>query len=243
VARRVGANCTLEFGGKEHPFRLFSRPLRDLFNLAANEASPAFSLTFETDAEYTIKPDSYELSLARIKSHKPVSFEQADRALEHASSGSTNSFEAALTHVHKLFQTQDSRSSSFAGSKAPCKSKQLTHRLLMAFSDYAHKRLTEAGMSLPPPTLSGPDMDIVKFTGPARSYLSLLAQRQLERFICKQTPFSTAMIDDHFARTGTSAEDTTAYRLICAAERLRETHPNATIVLLADGDCQAQERL
>ena len=243
VARRVGANCTLEFGGKEHPFRLFSRPLRDLFNLAANEASPAFSLTFDTDAEYTIKADSYELSLALIKSRKPVSFEQADRVLEHPSPGGTNDFEVALSHVQKLFQTQDSRSSSFAGSKAPCKSKQLTHRLLMAFSDYAHKRLTENGISLPPPTLSGPDMDIVKFTGPARNFLSLLAQRQLERFICQQESFSSAMIDDHFARAGTSAEDTTSYRLICAAEHLRETHPTAAIVLLANGDCRAEERI
>ena len=60
-ARRRGVSSIVEFDKHRYPFRLFAEPNRQLFNLAPRREVVTFSPMFETDDQYSIKPDTYTL--------------------------------------------------------------------------------------------------------------------------------------------------------------------------------------
>jgi hypothetical protein len=236
LARRRGSSSIPTFGDKEYPFRCFAEPFRKLFDLNPKRNSVTFSLMFETDASYNIKPDTYELRLAEIQNARALSFEQAANLLNGAG---VRAHESALVqhlqHARALVHAQNSRGSSFADSSALIKPVDIAYGLLSIFNSYAHKLLEEQEIELPPPLQSGLGAGRVKFNAPVRDYKVLLAQRQLDRFLEGREPLSSSEMQQQLDSTGVSAIRSSAFRLIAVTEELRMRAPSATVVLQSGG--------
>jgi hypothetical protein len=231
-ARRRGVSSIVEFDKHRYPFRLFAEPNRQLFNLAPRREVVTFSLMFETDARYSIKPDTYTLSLARIRNRDAISFSEAGSLLQGGSTRlNKRALAEALRHTQELVKALGSRSSSFADASAPVRPRDMTHALLAIFNTFAEQSLARSGVALPLAVRNSVGTEAVKFNGPVRSYYALLAQRQLEKFLLGKDPMSASEIDECLAQTGTAADRSNAYQLIIGAERLRKSSPGAAVVL------------
>jgi hypothetical protein len=217
--------------------------MRKLFDLSLQHKSLTFSLMFETDPSYAIKPDSYQLCLAHIRNHEALAFSEASRLLRSARSRSGKRPVAqALSHLEALVRTQAGRSSSFTDPKASMKAKDLIQDLLLIFNTYSEKRLLEAGIAMPPPSRSASGSHIVKFNGSVRNYQVLLAQRQLDRFLRGKEPMSRAEMEQHVANCGPYVEGSSAFQVISTAEYLRANDPSAVVRLDSQGGLDSLQK-
>jgi hypothetical protein len=239
-ARKRGSGSIITFGGQEYSFRLFSEPFRKLFDLTPERGALTFSLTFETDAAYVIKPDTYNLCLAEICNRHALSFEQAESLLRGVAARSNKRALARdLQHAQALVRAQNARSSSFADRSALIKPADITQGLLAIFNTYIHKLLDEQEVALPPPARGGLASGTVKFNAPARDYKVLLAQRQLDSYLQGKEPLSPLELQEQLSLTGVAAVRSSAFRLIAAAEELRRGDSTATVVLQSGGHITA----
>lgn len=235
MARRRGNSSLVKLDGREFRGRLFSHDLQTLFHLDKT-AKTTFSLTFETNDHYTIHPDSYHLRLARVRNSRQLSFSEADdvmlnRDATHEPGGET------LRLLERFVRKQNERGCGFADRSTPVFAMDITHFLVGLFNWYADSLLRESGIALPLHNSSGVERYDTKFTGPARDYRALLAQRQLERFLRRQHPMSSVEIAEHEAHIGTGAEASLAFQLLSIVESFRKSDQTRRVALLPNGQC------
>lgn len=234
IARRIGRSFEADIDGKSQLVQLFPNKIRARFRLA-DEPRFAFSLTFETNQDLTIHPESYHLRLALVRNNNHLHFSTVDATLQHASA-SSDRLVSSLKVLERFAHKCSSHGAHFPDRTARMPATDITQLMLEIFNWHADSQLREAGIALPLKDSHVIERFQTKFSGPARSYRVLLAQHQLERYLLGKQPLNGSLIDEQLALTGYPASESFAYYLIQSSRNLRGGDPYAEVVIQSDGN-------
>jgi hypothetical protein len=236
VARRRGGSSKIEGDAENHSLRLFSHYNNQLLDLSLKRESFTFSLSFETDARFQILPDRYDLSLARIRNRERFSHSSIDDAPHPVRE------EIQWLSAFAGRQLSQGYLPTSGGGQIPAQ--KVVQTLLSVFNSHVGQTLREADIPLPPAnqsTLSTTEVD--KFTSPARSFVTLLRQRQLYQYLIGEPPLSEPVIREHIERVGIAANKSSAFVLFDFAQAQTRNSPECRIVLTRNGEFKSQERM
>jgi hypothetical protein len=233
IARRIGRSCEVEIDGESKLVQLFPQKIRKRLGLS-EEPRVTFSLSFETEQDFNILPESYNLRLAYICNTNPLCFSAVDATLQ-SSDHSSDRLASSLRLLERFILKYNSHGAHFRDHSARVSAADITQRMLEIFNWYADSQLRESGFAIPLKDSAVVERYQTKFSGPARSYRVLLAQHQLELFLQGKQPLYKSQVAEQLSLTGPAASESAGAYLIRDCKSLRRSDPSAKIVIKSDG--------
>lgn len=225
LARRVGGHSDLSLDGRQLLIPYLSSSTRALFDLRPGRTSETFSFTFEIDAGNRIVPDSRRLFLSRMKNSQLLTREDVE------SGESLGEAAAAMGALQDFVSGRQGRN----GTDSRVSTRELVRVLIEMFNEYASETLLDAGVAVPSDPRGRRYAGGGKFTAPARDFVTLLAQRQLESVLAGRVPLSHDQVAEHLDLAGVAAENSPAYDFYLEIQRLRAAEPSARVRIASGG--------